>query len=779
MSNRAAAYLQKNWFPQALKDAEKAISLRPDWHKGWSRKGAALMGMNRLEDASCAYRKGLEYALDEKDRKILEKNIKEIESKISFSIMKGKNKAPARPQKITVDQDTKVSRIDNSKLAFESKCQSSSGQSHGLQTQESRKVPNIDKNKIGLVDVSYSNMSAADNAKKELSRSYPSPNENSSESSIQEAWSLLLAQFQQVVHEINLLKEKMYNFDLLLQGSNIRTGLNLKDSATRTTDLPEKETTSIHEMGASKQKHGETIGNHSVVESEMFSHKTKDTDESYPGKVRPQAKNLTELIDERSVESWNQVNCESMENNHNNDSVTAQISTDSSQEADFVVLDRSDCNSSECRSKNGKLSKPASPIQSQTTEDGNVESVYESSNESVDGTEEYVSSKEPSSVDFSDVESTISSDIDDDDWMSKIEEARRLLGANGSFGFVPPPPSKKGIKQSIQSIGTKADTYADGVATQKETAKYGSEKLDFQSLQDLLFDAAIRQQQCDPTGTLRFACKQCGVKGCSSYQRDGRQPATIPDFETSYYSKEYIETENKVENTMENQCGVCGCHFSQHETESEAQRREERERVRRQRSERNRKQMQANATTDRERRLAAVEARKKAADENGEVLHTTNCDMLNQAQRGKCTECSSCPGFCILYRVTDALDPEVMLFCSLCGCGADAHPIDPEWAEAEERRKEKEQAAAARFAAARAAASSAAMAARREELEAYDTMRVPYGADERVITKAWRRLCRELHPDKQHGKSAIEQEEARQRFLKIQHSYTLLLGKKH
>ena len=40
-SNRAAAYTKKEKFTEAIADAEKAIELKPEWAKGYSRKGAA------------------------------------------------------------------------------------------------------------------------------------------------------------------------------------------------------------------------------------------------------------------------------------------------------------------------------------------------------------------------------------------------------------------------------------------------------------------------------------------------------------------------------------------------------------------------------------------------------------------------------------------------------------------------------------------------------------------------------------------------------------------
>ena len=48
----------QNW-PKAVEDADKCITIKPDWGKGYGRKGAALHGMGDLEGAHKAYKAGL------------------------------------------------------------------------------------------------------------------------------------------------------------------------------------------------------------------------------------------------------------------------------------------------------------------------------------------------------------------------------------------------------------------------------------------------------------------------------------------------------------------------------------------------------------------------------------------------------------------------------------------------------------------------------------------------------------------------------------------------
>ena len=47
-----------------------------------------------------------------------------------------------------------------------------------------------------------------------------------------------------------------------------------------------------------------------------------------------------------------------------------------------------------------------------------------------------------------------------------------------------------------------------------------------------------------------------------------------------------------------------------------------------------------------------------------------------QAVRSDCEGCTACDGFEIWFRAADANDPNVMLFCSRCGCASDKHIVD-------------------------------------------------------------------------------------------------------
>ncbi|KAK6130234.1 hypothetical protein DH2020_036044 [Rehmannia glutinosa] len=60
-SNRAAAFLHLVKLNKALTDADTTISLKPDWEKGYFRKGCILEAMERYEDALAAFQVALKY----------------------------------------------------------------------------------------------------------------------------------------------------------------------------------------------------------------------------------------------------------------------------------------------------------------------------------------------------------------------------------------------------------------------------------------------------------------------------------------------------------------------------------------------------------------------------------------------------------------------------------------------------------------------------------------------------------------------------------------------
>lgn len=79
-SNRSAAYCKSSDYNKAVDDGDKVIKLKPDWPKGYSRKGAALSYQNKHEDAMMVYLEGLDKCPDNQQ---LKDAMKEAKSHIS------------------------------------------------------------------------------------------------------------------------------------------------------------------------------------------------------------------------------------------------------------------------------------------------------------------------------------------------------------------------------------------------------------------------------------------------------------------------------------------------------------------------------------------------------------------------------------------------------------------------------------------------------------------------------------------------------------------------
>ncbi|KAG1847524.1 the Tpr1 domain of Hop in complex with A Hsc70 peptide [Suillus subalutaceus] len=73
-SNRSAAKAGKNEWATALEDAEQCIKLNQSWSKGYARKGAALHGARRYDEAVEAFEAGLKF----EDSPALRKGLQEV-----------------------------------------------------------------------------------------------------------------------------------------------------------------------------------------------------------------------------------------------------------------------------------------------------------------------------------------------------------------------------------------------------------------------------------------------------------------------------------------------------------------------------------------------------------------------------------------------------------------------------------------------------------------------------------------------------------------------------
>lgn len=89
--NRSMAYLSMGLLDQALWDAKKSVTLKPDWAKGYYRLGCALENLNEWESALTAFSKGLQL---EPDDSILSKKVTHARKRLEEDIY-AKNAAAA------------------------------------------------------------------------------------------------------------------------------------------------------------------------------------------------------------------------------------------------------------------------------------------------------------------------------------------------------------------------------------------------------------------------------------------------------------------------------------------------------------------------------------------------------------------------------------------------------------------------------------------------------------------------------------------------------------
>lgn len=79
-SNRSAAFAKAGKYSDAFRDAVKTVEIKPDWGKGYSRKGAALSYLGRDIEAQKAYEEGLTH---DPNNEQLKEGLKEVKSKLA------------------------------------------------------------------------------------------------------------------------------------------------------------------------------------------------------------------------------------------------------------------------------------------------------------------------------------------------------------------------------------------------------------------------------------------------------------------------------------------------------------------------------------------------------------------------------------------------------------------------------------------------------------------------------------------------------------------------
>lgn len=108
-TNRAAAYAKMKKWEKSLRDSNKALKLQSDWHKGYWRKGDALMALGRPEEAMKAFEqaKQLDPSVD------MYQNKYKAAKKAFY-----KDKSSADMKKMEGNELYKVSKIDEAIQAY-------------------------------------------------------------------------------------------------------------------------------------------------------------------------------------------------------------------------------------------------------------------------------------------------------------------------------------------------------------------------------------------------------------------------------------------------------------------------------------------------------------------------------------------------------------------------------------------------------------------------------------------------------------------------------------
>ena len=107
-SNRSAMHLNLSEFDQALADAEKAISLKPDYAKAYLRKGKALEGLLKPKEALDTYKLGLEK--DKSNAQLLEAQ-QELDASLNNPFMKNYAKLFTDPRTAGMMRDPQFKNL--------------------------------------------------------------------------------------------------------------------------------------------------------------------------------------------------------------------------------------------------------------------------------------------------------------------------------------------------------------------------------------------------------------------------------------------------------------------------------------------------------------------------------------------------------------------------------------------------------------------------------------------------------------------------------------------
>ena len=299
-------------------------------------------------------------------------------------------------------------------------------------------------------------------------------------------------------------------------------------------------------------------------------------------------------------------------------------------------------------------------------------------------------------------------------------------------------------------------------ATEVKMIKPPGLKVD--SLADLLKvkEPCGEMGDADAEGVLRGPCKICD-KACTSFAKfSSWKRAPLPNHDAN--NEEYTALYNAVVLARDGtRCARCGCESSNHCNEKEFRKRERLERI-----EKTRKEDEACA---RRHRVRLLGERVQIALEREETVCESTCDAVSGAERVGCQTCTECPGFKLVFPQTEANNPEIVCFCSICGCRASDHSVCKDWArerEASRARFEHEQRERQRE---RSQRVFEIQRERNVQVEHYKTLGVAVNASKQEIAKAYRRAALLWHPDKHTHKAESERKSATRMFIRVSEAF--------
>lgn len=785
-------------YAQALHDAERAISLRFDWFRPWARKGAALLGLGKFEEAEAAYQCALQRAIEEDPQSSAIPSIKDGLRECQRAQKKSKQQSskavhvPSTAASSTLLRHQPIAMVPQSTPAAAE--EPSSSQSNMMKTLLSslEKPPQEIPSPVS-VDPGYR---SGDRSDVSANASTSGTGINMPTMSADEMFAAVQGQYNKVIDEVERLKQLMDSLQAQL--------LRHKAASSVEAEVVEAENPMPHMPTQPLE----------TEPTEFFTESFQNQDDIMK-------------VEEMAVEEDEAGHTSYEEIAKNISEAPRSVSRTSASEVstlDGAIEDIEPEPAIIQKISSTEVEPESSPIAAEEVEEeilSRRDTAAATAGASTDHDAESSDHESRGAYSESDHDSKSSGTIDDDEggsvtgyfsegselsdelnWMAGVEAARRSLGIEKQqSGFIAPPMTRsRSTRAHIQTEGEASQLYRESIDLEEDISRTslsggqssatppGMSRLDLGSLQSILLAAAAKSRRKDPNGVIRVACKVCGSTECPQYQNAsavsrilGRQGA-VGGMEVPLSGSGIELLAHQAQHAR--LCATCGCDCGDHETEGEAAAREaaaQRAHQRRERLLRQQHEEFLRNQPQREKRIAASVKRREAAESAGEMLQCTDCDVLTQAKRGTCGECKSCPGFKIYFATTDANDPEVMFYCSVCGCRAESHPIDSEWQKKEEARKEGEAAAAAAAARARQSYSQQSVTVqRREEAEAYAVLGLHYGADSKAVTRAFKRLALKLHPDKAQTSSSdpAAAEGVHAAFVKVTQAYRLLSGLK-